>query len=42
MALFVLVLLAGPSWAAPIPDAEGKNTEESSPNEDWVVGEEMC
>ena len=42
MALFVLALLAGPSRAAPIPDAEGTNAEESPPNEDWVVGEEMC
>ena len=42
MALFVLTLLAGPSLAAPIPDADGKITEESPVNEDHVVGEEMC
>ena len=42
LALFVLALLAGPSMAAPSPDPEGANTEESPPNADWVVGEEMC
>ena len=42
LALFVLALLAGPSLAAPIPEPEGTNAEESSPNEDWVVGEDMC
>ncbi len=42
MALFVLALLAGPSLAAPTPEPEGMNADESPPNEDWVVGEEMC
>ncbi len=42
LALFVLALLAGPSWAAPIPDSEGTRADESPSNEDHVVGEEMC
>jgi hypothetical protein len=42
LALFVLALLAGPSSAAPLPDPEGTKAEDSSSNEDWVVGEAMC
>ena len=38
-ALFVLALLAGPSRAAPVPEPEGKTTEESPPQDDWSVGE---
>ena len=42
LALFALALLAGPSMAAPISEPEGKNTEESPPEDDWSVGELMC
>ena len=42
LALFVLALLAGPSMAAPLPDPEGTKAEDSSSNEDLVVGEAMC